>query len=36
MDQVAEAIALMIRQGEAAADQVKGIVKALTKNYPLV
>lgn len=36
MDQVAEAIALMIRQGEAAADQVKGIVKALTENYPLI
>ncbi|MCI8893142.1 MAG: serine hydroxymethyltransferase [Lachnospiraceae bacterium] len=35
MDQVAQAIAIMIQQGEAAADQVKAIVKGLTDKYPL-
>lgn len=35
MDQIAEAIALMIKNGEAAADEAKAIVKALTDKYPL-
>ena len=35
MDQVAEAIAIMIKQGEAGAEQVRGIVSALTSKYPL-
>ena len=35
MDQVAEAIAIMIKQGEAGAEQVRGIVSALTAKYPL-
>lgn len=36
MDQVAEAIACMIKEGEAAADKARSIVSALTGKYPLV
>lgn len=36
MDQVAEAVAIMIKQGEAGAEQAKDIVSALTSKYPLV
>ncbi len=36
MDQVAEAIACMIKEGEAAADKARSIVSVLTGKYPLV
>lgn len=36
MDQIAEAIALMIHEGEAAADKAMAIVKGLTDKYPLI
>lgn len=36
MDQIAEAIALMIHEGEAATDKAMAIVKALTDKYPLI
>ncbi len=36
LDQVAEAIARMIREGETAADAVMELVLALTKKYPLL
>lgn len=35
MDRIAEAIAMMIKEGEAAAPKAKAIVKALTEKYPL-
>lgn len=35
MDQIAEAIAMMIKEGEEAAPKAKAIVKALTEKYPL-
>ena len=35
MDQIAEAIALMIKEGEPAAEKAKAIVKSLTDKYPL-
>ena len=35
MDQIAEAISIMLKEGEAAADQAKAIVKKLTDKYPL-
>ena len=35
MDQIAEAIAMMIKEGEPAADKARAIVKALTEKYPL-
>ncbi|MBR1391903.1 MAG: serine hydroxymethyltransferase [Lachnospiraceae bacterium] len=35
MDQIAEAIAAMIREGEAASEKAKAIVAALTEKYPL-
>ena len=35
MDQIAEAIAVMIKEGEPAADKAKVIVKSLTEKYPL-
>lgn len=35
MDKVAEAIAIMIKNGESGADQAKAIVKELTDKYPL-
>ncbi|MGN0342992.1 MAG: serine hydroxymethyltransferase [Roseburia sp.] len=35
MDQIAEAIAMMIKEGEAASDKAKAIVAALTAKYPL-
>ena len=35
MDQIAEAIAMMIKEGEAAAPKAKAIVSALTEKYPL-
>ena len=35
MDVVAEAIALMIKNGEDSAEEVKAIVKKLTDKYPL-
>ena len=35
MDQIAEAIAIMIKEGEAAAEKAKVIVKSLTEKYPL-
>ena len=36
MDQVAEAISLVIKGGEAKVDEAKAIVQALTDKYPLV
>lgn len=36
MDQVAEAIALMVKEGPEASGKVKTIVEALTRKYPLV
>ena len=36
MDKVAECIARIIKEGEAAADEVKAMVKELTEKYPLV
>lgn len=35
MDQIAEAIAMMIKEGEAAAEKAKAIVSSLTEKYPL-
>ena len=35
MDQIAEAIAMMIKEGESAADKARAIVKSLTEKYPL-
>lgn len=35
MDEIAEAIALVIKNGESAAEQAKEIVKKLTDKYPL-
>lgn len=35
MDKIAEAIAMMIKEGEAAADKAKAIVTELTEKYPL-
>lgn len=35
MDQIAEAIALMIKEGEPAAEKAMAIVKSLTEKYPL-
>ena len=35
MDEIAEAIAMMIQGGEANAEQAKAIVKKLTDKYPL-
>ena len=35
MDQIAEAIAMMIKEGEAASEKAKAIVAALTAKYPL-
>ena len=35
MDDIAEAIALMIKNGEDSAEEVKAIVKKLTDKYPL-
>lgn len=35
MDKIAEAIAMMIKEGEAKAEEAKGIVKSLTEKYPL-
>ncbi len=35
MDRIAEAIALMIKEGEAKADEAREIVKSLTEKYPL-
>ena len=35
MDKIAEAIAMMIKEGEAAAPKAKAIVKELTEKYPL-
>lgn len=35
MDQIAEAIAMMIKEGEPAADKACAIVKSLTEKYPL-
>ena len=35
MDQVAECIAKMIKEGESASDTVRGMVKELTDQYPL-
>ena len=35
MDQIAEAIAMIIKEGESAAPKAKEIVKALTEKYPL-
>ena len=34
-DKVAEAIAMMIKEGEPAADKARAIVKSLTEKYPL-
>ena len=35
MDQIAEAIAIMVKEGEAKADDARAIVKGLTDKYPL-
>ena len=35
MDQIAEAIAMMIKEGEPAADRARAIVAELTAKYPL-
>ena len=35
MDKIAEAIALMLKEGDAKADEAKAIVKELTDKYPL-
>lgn len=35
MDKIAEAIALMLKEGEGKAEEAKAIVKALTDKYPL-
>ncbi len=35
MDQIAEAIALVIKEGEAGIDRAKAIVKTITDRYPL-
>ena len=35
MDQIAEAIAMMIKEGEPAAEKARAIVKSLTEKYPL-
>lgn len=35
MDVIAEAVALMIRNGESSAEEVKALVKTLTEKYPL-
>ena len=35
MDRIAEAIAAVIKQGEAGLEQARGIVKELTEKYPL-
>jgi len=35
MDQIAEAIAMMIKEGEPAADKARAIVNSLTEKYPL-
>ncbi len=35
MDKIAEAIAMMLKEGDAKADEAKAIVKALTDKYPL-
>lgn len=35
MDKIAEAIAMMIKKGEAKAEEAKAIVKELTEKYPL-
>jgi glycine hydroxymethyltransferase len=35
MDQIAEAIAIVIKEGEAGIDRAKAIVKTLTDKYPL-
>ncbi len=35
MDKIAEAIAMMIKEGEAAADKALAIVEGLTEKYPL-
>ncbi|MBR6381804.1 MAG: serine hydroxymethyltransferase [Lachnospiraceae bacterium] len=36
MDQVAEAIALVIKEGESAVERARAIVKTLTDKYPLI
>jgi glycine hydroxymethyltransferase len=36
MDKIAEAIALVIKGGEAAVPQARAIVQELTDKYPLV
>jgi glycine hydroxymethyltransferase len=36
MDQVAEAIALVIKEGESAVEKARAIVKTLTDKYPLI
>ena len=35
MDRIAEAVAMMIKEGEPAADRARVIVKELTEKYPL-
>lgn len=35
MDQIAEAIAMMLKEGEAKAEEAKAIVQSLTDKYPL-
>ena len=36
MDQVAEAISIVIKEGEAGIEKAKAIVKSLTDQYPLI
>ena len=35
MDQIAEAIAIMLKNGEESSEQARAIVKSLTDKYPL-
>ena len=35
MDQIAEAIAMIIKEGESAVEPAKAIIKTLTDKYPL-
>ncbi len=36
MDQVAEAISIVVKKGEAGIDEAAAIVKTLTDKYPLI
>ena len=36
MDQVAEAVSIVIKEGEAGIEKARAIVKVLTDKYPLI